>query len=485
MLNKNKQNQRLCMKYKILCAFTLIFVALIPASNASAQNVCQITNPAPGAQILPWLAPRPPKGSCSSRQHLGVDIMLATCTPVNNQSGCSVIMNSNGSPLHKVGGYGYYMRYSCNSNVEVRYAHLRGYDGDAQMAIVGYSGAATQNAPHIHYEIYADSGNGPRAVDPECVWGDSDVATCCRGVTGPCLLGNGPADMCNPTVLKQLSDNHSARASGGSCNSPPNGYTSMALQSGIPVDQIPPGKHIPPDEPTSCGSGSTTGPFPPPTTVIDDETPIPFTPRVITGGILTPSPNPGPPPKGTPGGPEDLTPPSTDTSNAKISGCAPDTWTAMVNQAVLEARRENIMNQRLIAKSDSVLNYTCFDQSVKTTGQKVGPIFSENNTWKSFPVNLMGKTVTISRELGNMSLDVSLTTAVDAMSRNYIRDNFTHGLLGETATVTAPKASPNCDIMNNVWKAAKCKNADGPFYTFNDLVGVDPRTLPSYLTCGP
>ncbi|MEM9469633.1 MAG: hypothetical protein AAF988_05665 [Pseudomonadota bacterium] len=464
---------------------TVVFSSLFFAQSSMAQNSCTITNPAPGAVVLPWLAPRPPKNGCSSRQHLGVDIMLDTCTPVQNQQGCYIVMNGD-SPLFKVGGYGYYMRYRCNDKVEVRYTHLRGYDADAQMAINGYSGAAVESAPHIHYEVLVvDNTGNPRTVDPECVWGDSDAATCCRGVSGTCLLGNGPADMCNQTVLQQLSDNHSARATGGSCNSPPNGYTSMALRPGVPPSQVPGGRHIPADEPQDCGSStSPVGPPAPPATDFElDEIELDFETNVYSGGILQTPTRPGPPLSGVPGGNPDLTPPSSQ-SDIEVKGCAADTWTAMVNQAVLESRRDMIMAQKLIAKPDSIIRYTCFDQDVQKTGSHMSPIFSGTTDWVNRPVNLLGKTVTISRELGTNSLDGALALLVDELAAPYLSQNFSNGLLGETNGIITP-ADSGCNVMNAVWQAAKCKSGDEPFYKFEDLIGVDPRNLPNNLRCGP
>ncbi|MAZ76869.1 MAG: hypothetical protein CMH31_06165 [Micavibrio sp.] len=496
MFNKNKQNQRLWQRFFLLCTLALISTILLPSPQAHAQNVCQLSNPAPGATILDWLQPRP-----NGRQHLGVDIMLDMCLPVQNQPGCYIIMNGN-SALFDGGvarqkGYGYYTRYNCNPNVEVRYAHLNAYDGDAQMVINGNSGAAKPTPPHIHYEVYArdgsgrGGGDGMRAMDPECVWGertDGDMSKCCEGVSGVCLLGGGgPVDLCDPIIRQQLTENHDARATGGSANSPPYGYTSMPLTAGVPITAVPRGLHGPPDEPGCPDGGGTPGGGgdPPDWTSEPPADPVPD-PVVTDGGILTPSPEPGPPPVGIPGGPADLTPSSPTPPDAKVSGCATDTWTAMVNQAVLEARRENIMNQRLIAKSDSVLTYTCFDQHVLITGQNVGPIFSETSRWANSDVDLMGRTVTISRELGSSHLDASLTLAVSTMARNYLDSNFpeSFGLLGETAIVSAPSTT-SCDVMKNVWQAAKCKNIDDPFFTFQDLVGSDPRDIPAGLSCGP
>lgn len=480
------QKQNILIKNTILWGILVgCILAFAPTSPASAQSVCEIRNPAEGAEVLPWLAPRP-----GGRQHLGVDIMLPTCTPVGNQQGCHIVMKGN-SPLWKVGGYGYFTRYRCNPNVEVRFTHLHGYDADRQMAINGYSGAATAAYPHIHYEVYADAGSGPRAMDPECVWGTETAAKCCQGVSGGCLLGNGPADMCNPTVLQQLEQNHLARATGGSANSPPNGLTSYPLTAGIDPFQVPPGLHWGPGSPPCDGSTPpatpATGPPAVNTVIPPAQTEIPFTPQVTyPGATMTFPPDPnGTEPNGTPGT-EAAIPPTTTGGASQpkpSSGCATDTWIAMVNQGVLEARRENIINQRLIAKADSVLTYTCFDQYVANVGAEAGPIFSETDFWAARTIDILGKTVTVNVTMGSTSLDGSLSTVVSLAADSYLNGSFDHGLLGETASVTAP--SGGCSVMQNVWQAAKCNNLNTPFYTFDDLISFDPREYPASMACGP
>ena len=486
------QKQNILIKNTILWVILIgFFLIFTPFNIASAQNpnVCEILNPAEGAEVLAWLEPRP-----GGRQHLGVDIMLPLCTPVSNQLGCHIVMNGN-SPLwgrQAPTGYGYYTRYRCNDNVEVRFTHLNGYDADRQMVINGRTGAAQTTPPHIHYEVYADAGSGPRAMDPECVWGTSDTSKCCQGVSGPCLLGNGPADMCNPTVLQQLSQNHDARATGGSANSPPNGYTSMSLTQGIDPFQVPPGQYNPTDADTCDGSTppatpatpSGGGPVPTPDITVEDSgnTPVPVT---YPGAIMTFPPDPnGTEPNGTPGS-EAAIPPTTSAASAPkpSSGCANDTWIAMVNQGVLEARRENIVNQRLIAKADSVLTYTCFDQYVANVGAQAGPLFSATDFWAGRTIDILGKTVTVNVSLGSTSLDGSLSTVVSLAAASYLSGNFSHGLLGETAAVSAP--SGGCNVMRNVWQAAKCNNLNTPFYRFDDLISFDPREYPASMACGP
>jgi len=481
--------KRSVLFFAFLCAF---FILPVSYNNVLAQNQCTIQNPVPGAEVLAWLNPRPPRGNCTSREHLGVDIMLDMCLPVENQQGCEIVMNGDSPLFGQPGtgpGYGYWVRYRCNENVEVRFTHLNSYDGNAKMPINGRSGFARDIPPHIHYEVYVQSGsNGPRNVDPECVWGTiDDPSKCCLGTDAGsvCGLGSAPADMCDPVVLKALHDNHDARAFGGSCNRPPNGYTGEALADGIPYSQIPPGLHGPEDMP--CDSESPTGPV---NNVIEDEDIGSFVPVVVNPGETLenpPDPQDTPPTPGTPKGAPVLvplydTPPPAGT--IPLSGCATDTWTAMVNQAALESRRELVMNQRLIAKADSVLTYSCFDTDVAATADNIGPIFSETDHWANATVNIIPTDVTIQRELGDTSLDSALSLTVDTIVAPYLASGFSHGLAGETVTVPAPSGT-DCDVMNVVWQAAKCKNAELPFYKFEDLIGVDPRNVPANLDCNP
>ncbi len=163
-------------------------------------------------------------------------------------------------------------------------------------------------------------------------------------------------------------------------------------------------------------------------------------------------------------------------------------------RAWLEAQREITQNQNLIVKPDSVFEYTCFDQVVRELSAHATSMLSETSLFGS--------------PLGNTSMDDALQALVGDSLREYINLNFgsttiTSGvgytmLAGRStishqiSNVTAGNpASSNysCDIMEQVWQAAKCSNfisnatSDG-FFTFQEYAGsaVDKRRYPS--TCG-
>ena len=71
-----------------------------------------------------------------------------------------------------------------------------------------------------------------------------------------------------------------------------------------------------------------------------------------------------------------LTVPTSPSHAQSDAGCANDTWTAMVNQAALQSRREDLMNKTYIVKADSVLQYSCFQDELITVETDTRAIFS-------------------------------------------------------------------------------------------------------------
>ncbi len=159
-------------------------------------------------------------------------------------------------------------------------------------------------------------------------------------------------------------------------------------------------------------------------------------------------------------------------------GCATDVWSAIVNQSVLETRRESIINQRYIAKADSVIEYSCFETSLIFAAEHFGPIFNETEDFVE-TYSLTDGSAQI-RSAGQPDyLDRALGSVVQATIGAYL-ENFNHGLLGEIAPVATPTSDP-CNVMAMVWEAAKCKNFSGPgeFYEMVDLLTVEPRQFPA------
>jgi hypothetical protein len=490
----------------ILSLFFPIFVN----SAKAGECVQTIRNPAPAGEVLNYGASRPncnrnPDGSGGDpRVHRGVDIMLEMCLPVQPQAGCTVMMNGN-SPIAKTGGYGLYARFNCGPRVEVRYAHLNTWSGG--MAINGRSGAARSTPPHIHYEVLVDSVK----VDPKCVWGTHPTPSDCGIANGGKITGTQPADMCDSSVLEALKANAYGRYTDrlGCMKS------GMAHKEGVDPRSISPGPYEVDLPECEDYEGSHDGHHEHDDVTDDlEDNPIP----VYDPPGPTPEVVPTPLPPDVPGEPEGdpdlvLTP---EESPEKLSGCAADTWTAMVNQAVMQTRREDILNKRFIVKPDSVLDYSCYSEKVKSVAKNAGPIFSETTRWDNLNVDVIGGNVTIKLKEVNdeepweaenelsletdykqssgstinytvfdsTSLDMALDRVVGYTAVEYFPGNFTQGYLSDTAPVSG--ASPeNCNVMSAVWQAAKCKNFDGSdvFYTFDDLTSTEPRQFPVSIPC--
>ncbi len=198
-------------------------------------------------------------------------------------------------------------------------------------------------------------------------------------------------------------------------------------------------------------------------------------------------------------------------------GCATDTWTAMVNQAALETRREDLMNKRYIVKADSVLQYSCFTEEMNNTNANIAPIFSNGEQWAERDIALIEGEQTsmaiyepsltqlhiptdpeyyeivegagfdytagyVFELLSPTSLEEAVTLVVFESLEAYMLENFGHIVLSGTTELADVGL---CYDMASVWQAAKCKNFDGTdiFYRFEDLVDFDPREFPPSMPC--
>lgn len=201
------------------------------------------------------------------------------------------------------------------------------------------------------------------------------------------------------------------------------------------------------------------------------------------------------------------------------STCDPSYMESLESRAWLEAQREITQNQNLIAKPDSVLAYSCFDQFAGVLGQ------AEENSLFSGPNNKLGTAVAgesiLKILLGEYGKDNSLLATplaahfalnyggknvgkkvsgplppVSGLSRDQVAvQMLLRGTRGGpenqdntyTADLAFNNTSYNCDVMQRVWFAAKCadfieKGHDG-FFTFKEYSeGNDKRELPS--SCG-
>ena len=214
------------------------------------------------------------------------------------------------------------------------------------------------------------------------------------------------------------------------------------------------------------------------------------------------------------------------------AGCAGDTWTAMVNQAALQSRREDLMNKTYIVKADSVLQYSCFQDELDLVVAETGQIFSNGDHWANDrEVRLIrgeSTTVDIYRPLPTelhiptdppthyelvdgegydyradprqynlvaltpITLENAVSDVVEAAYNTYINSNFNHTALSNTTSYRGDGPASLCYSMAEVWRAAKCKNFDGPvvFYSLEELDGIaniatsdDPRIFPPEMAC--
>jgi len=165
--------------------------------------------------------------------------------------------------------------------------------------------------------------------------------------------------------------------------------------------------------------------------------------------------------------------------------CDPAYWTAMKSRAWMEAQREITQNQNLIYKADSVLEYTCFNRFLSSLGGNAVNLFSETQRW------------------GDVLPDTSMDEALENLVANglaaYQTGNFDHDFLGDRADGMDHNLAfafegagyvYTCDVMSQVWQAAKCMNfideADlDDFFFLRDYEGMDPRELPLGLECNP
>ena len=168
---------------------------------------------------------------------------------------------------------------------------------------------------------------------------------------------------------------------------------------------------------------------------------------------------------------------------AQPATCDPNYWEALKSKAWAEAQREITQNQNLIYKADSILEYSCFDnflESLATVVHNQNALFSETNHWPSTaPTNMAN----------------ALNILVANSLAPYIGGNFGHTYLGgrDGADYTVGGAGGgsaiyNCNVMAQVWSAAKCINfVDEPglddFFYLDNYEGFDPRGLPPGYAC--
>lgn len=424
-----------------LFAVLLVLFSLYPVVLYAQASV--VVQPPTSLQVNSPFGMRRHPVHGTMRPHRGVDYPTPQGTTLNTPGPVTCHFQGSGTTGT---GWGRYARVSLscgNGNVTLLYAHLSECTNGATSIRTGgargTSGAGTSTGAHLHFEVHLPDGT---RVNPVEAYGQN---------------------LCDPEVQRRLAQSAqnalNGQAGGGGGTTAPANPTQPTPGGGGGVGGTPGGGYTPPP------GGGNGGYNPPPGSPSINPAVIPPT----TGDVV---------PSGGEGG--------------DVTGCATDTWTAMVNQSVLQTRREMLMNQRYIAKADSVLVYSCFEDAYRSAGQTLG-IFNESQRWANRQIDIMGRTVTINVNMGQYSLDGAITNAVDTAVEVYLGSNFGHEFLGgllsgplvaESASSESQYGAP-CGTMNQVWQMAKCHNVtDEPlFYRFEDLIDNDPRIYPHTYAC--
>lgn len=478
--------------------FATLGLCAAPGPANAQVNACFLNNPFPVRPADPWqsqpnIGGNPYFGSSrggGKRLHTGLDFHMPMNSNVPIQGGaaaaggeaqhCNILGNEQ-SPLRNMGGYGRVMFFDCGNGIKVMYSHLNGYNASTKTAIVGDTGNARGTAPHVHYEVIIDG----QQVDPMCVLGLAPPSSYePRAMkAGPCpsSLPAGPANLCDPNIRNIIKQDGAAKGGKGGKNPGGTSYSPNAHSSGIygspsPEYDIP---YPEGDGPEYEGEGS-------------------YDLEEILGTLLSGG---GPMEPGDPGGvitpgtdhPPGAIPPlhDGDGKENEQTSCAVDTWVAMTNQSVMEARRETAMQRRFIAKADSVIEYGCMAKYLKKTETDVAAIFSETDQWVNRQVPIgdpyppgTSRIHTMNKTLGAQSMDSALINVVWAAHEAY-KQNFSHALMGGLEGYSEQPNGEACADMQKVWDAAKCQNFPGAseaFPRFTDLISNDPRKFPT-ATC--
>lgn len=436
------------------CFFAALFVLVCPSLSKPSFAQSVILQQPVNGPLTSDFGPRTSPTAGASSNHKGQDIAVPNSTPIPVTGTLVACDNTNG-------GAGIMATIDHGCCTLERYLHLESCSGGAVLS--DSTGVGT--GAHLHWEVHVKGVK----VDPMFTIGKN---------------------LCDPAIQEQvIQDAYSklpASEIGGGGGS--TGDCTAPKPQQQPVDSV---ESVP------------TGSVNPVTGVVNTGPPIIITRTVDGRTIIDLDIDPyNPPPPLPPSVTDGFTQP-VDTNN-EVTGCATDTWTAMVNQSVLQTRREMAMNQRYIAKPDSVLAYACLGVDLQAAGNSIGPVFSESTAWANKQISILnGQTVTTDVSMGEGSLDGALGNAANHLAQSYITGLFSHGFLGGTAgeaplppQVTSgsggsdadfPIHQPidSCAVMASVWNAAKCGNITDsiPFPRFQEMIGTDPRQYPRILAC--
>lgn len=193
--------------------------------------------------------------------------------------------------------------------------------------------------------------------------------------------------------------------------------------------------------------------------------------------------------------------PNTGPNAPKLDGsttCDADMMNQIYSKAFLEATRQNIMNEVLIRKPDSILEYTCFNAHADDAAPKLGSIFSETTRWQNYTVPINGEIYTRPNyapvPFVNVTIDVNMGPRLQTKIQNlvltsvsaYIGSQFGHSFLGGSGGIDYAAGTLPCTNMDDVYFLSKCKDfaTDDQFLSFQALTSLDPRQLPAACTGG-
>lgn len=178
------------------------------------------------------------------------------------------------------------------------------------------------------------------------------------------------------------------------------------------------------------------------------------------------------------------------------AACDADFMNQIYAVASLNAQRELLIDQVLIRKPDSVLEYSCFDKLANRAAVLGGALFSESGVNTILPIGdaIEGQAVP-SVPLNVPSpglLPAQIGQTVLAPLITYISENFYHPFLGFSAGADGDIGTGgadlayNCDFMNDVSFLARCENfgTDTQFFSLDWLAKNDPRAMPAMCTAG-
>lgn len=440
------------IKTGILSVLTFIGIAASGIALAQSQSVVIPGPPTSAARTDTFhLRAVHPVSGKRNVMHNGTDYG-AKFAPVKGQGTVSSCVQKSGYGLQGV------VKLACG--IEERFSHLSKCSVGGGMTS-GNSGIGT--GAHLHYEVTIDG----TFVDPEFAYGKN---------------------LCDPDTRKKvLEDAASKGGKGGTAGTTAGNQSAAPTQTDQPAGTtatvVPQGGTNPRTGQVNTGSDYVYTEYPDGRIVEEP---------VISGEEST---TPALPPPVT----DELTQSEGSTSN-EITGCAADTWIAMTNQSVMQVRREMMYNQRYIAKPDSVMAYSCFDKTIKDIGQKMDT-FSGTKKWVNKQIDIIGKTVTVNKELGEKSLDGAINNTAVSSAQGFIMSSFPHDYLGGGSQSggggggggggdegsTGLQVETECGVMNQVWQMAKCANIsdEKPFKKFDELTdsNSDPRIYPSNMKC--